>query len=80
MMDELGPINIINKCKEKNITIPSMLQVLLNSNCDKFYTSDNKYLTIEGEYKNISKHFLRLTSIAPYFLLNFAAVLTLTIS
>jgi len=55
MMDELGPINIINKCKEKNMTIPSMLEVLLNSNSDKFYTSDNKYLTIEGEYKNIPK-------------------------
>ena len=55
MMDELGPINIINKCKEKNITIPSMLEVLLNSNSDKFYTSDNKYLSIEGEYKNIPK-------------------------
>jgi len=55
MLDELGPIKIINKCKEKNIAIPSMLEVLLNSDSDKFYTTDNKYLTIEGEYKNILK-------------------------
>jgi hypothetical protein len=55
MMDELGPMNIINKCKENNIIIPAMLETLLNSNSDKFYTSNNEYLTIEGEYNNIPK-------------------------
>ena len=54
MMDELGPINFINKCKEKNIAIPKMLDVLLaSSGSDKFYSNDDKYLSIEGEYKNI---------------------------
>jgi len=32
-----------------------MLETLLNSNSDKFYTSNNEYLTIEGEYNNIPK-------------------------
>ena len=54
MMDELGPIYFINKCKEKNIAIPKMLDVLLaSSGSDKFYSNDDKYLSIEGEYKNI---------------------------
>ena len=31
------------------------LKDISNSNSDKFYTADNQYLTIEGEYKNIPK-------------------------
>ena len=54
MLDELGPINFINKCKAKNITIPKMLEVLLaSSGSGKFYSNDDQYLTIKGEYKNI---------------------------
>ena len=55
ILDELGPVNFINKCKERNINTPTMLEVLLTSGSDKFYSSDNKYLTIEGEYKKIPK-------------------------
>jgi 3-hydroxyacyl-CoA dehydrogenase len=55
ILDELGPLNFINKCKERNINTPTMLEVLLTSGFDKFYSSDNKYLTREGEYKKIPK-------------------------
>ena len=48
----IGPINFINKCKEKNIAIPKMLEILINSENNSFYM-DGKYLTKEGIYKDI---------------------------
>lgn len=52
ILDEIGPINFINKCKEKNIAIPKMLEILINSENNSFYM-DGKYLTKEGIYKDI---------------------------
>ena len=52
ILDEIGPINFINKCKDKNIAIPKMLEILINSENNSFYM-DGKYLTKEGIYKDI---------------------------
>ena len=52
MLDEIGPNNFINKCKENNISIPKMLQTLDESENDTFY-KDGKYLTKDGNYLEI---------------------------
>ena len=52
MLDEIGPNNFINKCKENNISIPKMLQTLDESENDTFY-KDGKYLTEDGNYLEI---------------------------
>ena len=52
MLDEIGPNNFINKCKENNISIPKMLQILDESENDTFY-KDGKYLTKDGNYLEI---------------------------
>ena len=52
MLDEIGPNNFINKCKENNISIPKMLQILDESENDTFY-KDGKYLTKDGNYLDI---------------------------
>ncbi len=52
MLDEIGPNNFINKCKENNISIPKMLQILDESENNTFY-KDGKYLTKEGIYMAI---------------------------
>lgn len=52
MLDEIGPNNFINKCKENNISIPKMLQTLDESENDTFY-KDGKYLTKDGNYLDI---------------------------
>ena len=52
MLDEIGPNNFINKCKENNISIPKMLQILDESENDTFY-KDGKYLTKEGNYLDL---------------------------
>ena len=52
MLDEIGPNNFINKCKENNISIPKMLQILYESENNTFY-KDGKYLTKEGIYIDI---------------------------
>ena len=52
MLDEIGPNNFINKCKENNISIPKMLQILDESENDTFY-KDGKYLTKDGNYIDI---------------------------
>ena len=52
ILDEIGPNNFINKCKENNISIPKMLQILDESENDTFY-KDGKYLTKDGNYLDI---------------------------
>ena len=52
MLDEIGPNNFINKCKENNISIPKMLQILDESENNTFY-KDGKYLSKEGIYMDI---------------------------
>ena len=52
ILDEIGPKNFINKCKENNISIPKMLQILDESENDTFY-KDGKYLTKDGNYLDI---------------------------
>jgi 3-hydroxyacyl-CoA dehydrogenase len=52
MLDAIGPDNFINKCRENNISIPKMLQILDESENNSFYM-DGKYLTKEGVYKDI---------------------------
>ena len=52
MLDEIGPNNFINKCKENNISIPKMLQILDKSENSTFY-KDGKYLSKEGVYMSI---------------------------
>ena len=52
MLDEIGPNNFINKCKENNISIPKMLQILDKSENSAFY-KDGKYLSKEGVYMGI---------------------------
>ena len=52
MLDEIGPDNFINKCKENNISIPKMLQILDESENSTFY-KDGKYLSKEGIYMGI---------------------------
>ena len=52
MLDEIGPNNFINKCKENNISIPKMLQILDESENSTFY-KDGKYLSKEGIYMGI---------------------------
>ena len=52
ILDEIGPNNFINKCKENNISIPKMLQILDESENDTFY-KDDKYLTKDGNYLDI---------------------------
>ena len=54
MLDEIGPNNFINKCKENNISIPKMLQILDESENNTFY-KDGKYLTKEGIYMAIEE-------------------------
>jgi 3-hydroxyacyl-CoA dehydrogenase len=53
MLDEIGPKKFINKCIEKNINIPKMLDILLESGNDSFYKDSSKYLTIDGNYTDI---------------------------
>ena len=52
MLDEIGPNNFINKCKENNISIPKMLQILDKSENSAFY-KEGKYLSKEGVYMGI---------------------------
>jgi 3-hydroxyacyl-CoA dehydrogenase len=52
MLDEIGPNKFINQCREKNIEVPIMLEVLINSGKESFYL-DNKYLSKEGNYEDI---------------------------
>ena len=52
MLDEIGPNLIIDKCLKGGMKVPKMLQVLNESNYDKFY-NNNDYLDILGEYKTI---------------------------
>jgi len=52
MLDEIGPNNFINKCKENNISIPKMLKILDESENSTFY-KDGKYLSKEGVYMGI---------------------------
>lgn len=54
MIDELGPHNLIEKCK-KSGSIPKMLQVLDSSGAKSFYTNDGKYLSKSGHYESIPK-------------------------
>ena len=38
MLDELGPIKVIEKCNNHNIKVPKMLEVLQNSSHKTFYS------------------------------------------
>ena len=55
LLDLAGSNNFINKCKEKNMPIPNMLKVLLDSGEKTFYKDEQKkYLSLDGNYCNVS--------------------------
>ena len=53
MLDELGPIKVIEKCKDLNQKVPKMLEVLLNSSHKTFYSLNKEFLNLNGEYEKI---------------------------
>ena len=53
MLDELGPLKVIEKCNNHNIRIPKMLQTLKDSSKSHFYSSEQEFLNLNGEYEKI---------------------------
>ena len=53
MIDELGPLKVIEKCYKYNIKIPKMLQILKDSSKNYFYSSEQEFLNLNGKYEKI---------------------------
>ena len=53
MLDELDPNKVIKKCSNLGIKIPKMLQILENSSHNKFYSENEEFLSLHGEYEKI---------------------------
>ncbi len=53
MLDELDPNKVIKKCSNLGIKIPKMLQILESSPHNKFYSENEEFLSLQGEYEKI---------------------------
>ena len=53
MLDELGPNKVIEKCRNSDIKVPKMLEILETSSHKKFYSESEEFLNLNGEYEKI---------------------------
>ena len=53
ILDELDPSKVIDKCRSLGIKIPKMLEILENSAHKSFYTENQEFLNLHGEYEKI---------------------------
>ena len=53
MLDDLELEKVIQKCISSNLSIPKMLQILKESKYKKFYSNNQEFLNLQGEYEKI---------------------------
>ena len=53
IIDYLNPKNVIEKCNNYNIRIPKMLQTLKDSSKSHFYSSEQEFLNLNGDYEKL---------------------------
>ncbi len=53
IIDALGPKKVIEKCNNLGIKLPRMLEVINNSAENTFYSMNNEFLNINGDYEKI---------------------------
>ena len=53
ILDELDPSKVIDKCRSLGIKLPKMLEILEKSGHKSFYTENQEFLNLHGEYEKI---------------------------
>ena len=53
ILDQLNPIKVLRKCESLQIKIPKMLQILRDSSHKTFYSDNQEFLNLNGEYEKI---------------------------
>ena len=53
ILDSIGPNKVIEKCYKLNIKLPKMLEVIKDSSHNTFYSANQEFLNLNGDYEKI---------------------------
>lgn len=53
IIDALDPKKVIEKCNKLGIKLPKMLEVINNSSNNRFYSTNEEFLNLSGDYEKI---------------------------
>ena len=53
IIDALDPKKVIEKCNRLGIKLPKMLEVINNSSNNRFYSTNEEFLNLSGDYEKI---------------------------